>query len=83
MWGDAIRSQNGSPEDATTLFAKSILYGFEVLQYDKTTATLSDNLRILSERYEKLAYSLPPDSDERQHAFSLAEIFQILRTKLL
>ena len=82
MWGDAIRRQNGSQEDAAILFQKSIVYGFDALQYNTGEAALGDDLEILSERYEKLAYSLPADSEERQHAFSLAEAFQALSEEL-
>lgn len=77
MYGDAIHLQGGVHEDAAVLFMKSILYGFEALQYDVDTEEFANNLEILSERFQKLANVLT-DSNESQYALHLAKAFQTL-----
>lgn len=78
MYGDAIHLQGGERADAATLFMKSILYGFEALQFDVSAAAFAGNLEILSERFLKLSNVLTPNSDEARYASHLAGVFQIL-----
>lgn len=78
FYADAYWEQGILGDAAAILYEKSIVWGFETLQYDVKAEMFKETLEILAERYAKLAQVLDLDSDERQIALKLDEVFQEL-----
>lgn len=78
LYGDAYCVQASSNEAALILYEKSILWGFCTLEYDVGTASFSNNLEILSERYEKITQITSKDTFIYRYATALNKAFQTL-----
>lgn len=78
QYGNAYLAQGLSSTTARYFYGQSICLGLQALDYQVDYPTLSFNLEILSERYNKLAATFDKDNEYYFCAIQLGEVFHKL-----
>lgn len=76
VFGDAYRLQNASDRAAFTLYGRSVIWGFKILNYDIPAEAYYKNLNLIAERYEKITMVVSANDPEFRYAGQLRDAFE-------
>ena len=74
-YGNICQGQRETEDIAVAMYGRSVLWGFLVIEFDVEVDEFYSALKVIEERYEKIANSTPLDSVEHLYAEKLQYAF--------